>query len=46
MGERMLDKSEAPSIDAMTVYCGAAAAMFSESNERLSVKCGSVRESQ
>ena len=30
MYERMLNKSEVPTIDSMTAYCGAAAAMFTE----------------
>ena len=38
MYERMLNKSEVPTMDTMTAYCSAAAAMFTELNERLSVE--------
>ena len=43
MYERMLNKSEAPTIDTMTAYCGAAAAMFTELNERLSAEYGTTQ---
>ena len=43
MYERMLNKSEAPTIDSMTAYCGAAATMFTELNERLSAEYGTTQ---
>ena len=43
MYERMLNKSEVPTIDSMTAYCGAAAAMFTELNERLSAEYGTTQ---
>ena len=43
MYERMLNKSEAPTIDAMAAYCGAAAAMFTELNERMSAEYGTAQ---
>lgn len=38
MYERMLDKSEAPSVDTMTAYCGGTAALFTKLNEWLSAE--------
>ena len=43
MYERMLDKSEVPTVESMTAYCGAAAAMFTELNERLSAEYGTTQ---
>ena len=43
MYERMLNKSEVPTIDSMTAYCGDAAAMFTELNERLSAEHNSTQ---
>ena len=54
MYERMLNKSDVPTVDTMTAYCGGTAALFTELNEWLSteygttqtmlaVKCGSVK---
>ena len=43
MYERMLNKSEVPTVDTMTAYCGAAAAMFAELNERLSAEYGTTQ---
>ena len=43
MYERMLNKSEVPTLNTMTAYCGAAAAMFVELNERLSAEYGTTQ---
>ena len=43
MYERMLNKSEVPTIDSMTAYCGAEAARFTELNERLSAEYGTTQ---
>lgn len=38
MYERMLNKSEVPTVDTMTAYCGGTAALFTELNEWLSAE--------
>ena len=43
MYERMLNKSEVPTEDTMTAYCGAAATMFTKLNEHLSAKYGTMQ---
>ncbi len=43
MYERMLNKSEVPTIAAMTTYCGETAALFTELNEWLSTAYGTVQ---
>lgn len=43
MYERMLDKSETPTTEAMTFYCGDTAALYTELNEWLSVEYGTVQ---
>ncbi len=43
MYERMLNKSEVPTIAAMTTYCGETAALFTELNEWLSTEYGTVQ---
>ena len=43
MYERMLNKSEVPTIENMTAYCGGAAALFTELNEWLSAEYGTAQ---
>lgn len=43
MYERMLNKNETPSIQQMTAYCDATAAMFTELNEWLTAEYGTVQ---
>ncbi len=43
MYERMLNKSEVPTIAVMTAYCGETAALFTELNEWLSTAYGTVQ---
>lgn len=43
MYERMLNKSETPTVEKMTSYCGDAAALYTELNEWLSVECGTAQ---
>ncbi len=43
MYERMLNKSEVPTIAVMTAYCGETAALFTELNEWLSTEYGTVQ---
>lgn len=43
MYERMLNKSETPTVEQMTSYCGATAVMFAELNEWLSAECATVQ---
>ncbi len=43
MYERMLNKSKAPTIAAMTTYCGETAALFTELNEWLSTEYGTAQ---
>ena len=43
MYERMLNKSEVPTIDSMIAYCDDAATMFTELNEQLSAEYGTTQ---
>ena len=43
MYERMLNKSEVPTIENMTAYCGGTAALFTELNEWLSDEYGTAQ---
>ncbi len=43
MYERMLNKSEVPTLENMTAYCGGTAALFTELNEWLSAEYGTAQ---
>lgn len=43
MYERMLNKSEVPTMDTMTAYCGGTAALFTALNEWLSTEYGTAQ---
>ena len=43
MYERMLNKSESPTVENMTAYCGETARMFSELNEWISREYGTMQ---
>lgn len=43
MYERMMNKSETPTMEQMTLYCGESAVMFTELNEWLSVEFATVQ---
>ncbi len=44
MYERMLNKSEIPTVDTMTAYCGGTAALFTKLNEWLSAEYGTAQK--
>lgn len=43
MYERMLNKSDVPTVDTMTAYCGGTATLFTELNEWLSTEYGTAQ---
>lgn len=43
MYERMMNKSETPTMEQMTLYCGESAVMFTDLNEWLSVEFATVQ---
>ncbi len=43
MYERMLNKSEIPTVESMTAYCGGTATLFTELNEWLSAEYGTAQ---